>query len=382
MEQMIQNLIQELQKFNKSLGKCALKKEVFQDLEEDFSDLIETKKKINELISSHSKLSSKSNPDEATYYLTEMYREILDFGCFFEDIRLIIIDCMKQHDRLTKPSDPKNTISITKHKELTLQCGIYILDKIGPYLIVRDNDKGISIFDYELNLVKNIPIVGGLFINYVYKHAFKNEILLYDQEHRRFILINLDDFSFKTIPITSIDPNIRFLPLYQWETNKIILINNEDNFFVCNTQSGKIKSISEKTFGIMYPELYSYWYHSYMYGKVYYFINKKEFAVDHKEDELICFFNWNEEPLKEMARPNLDIHDIVIDDNKICFVSEEAIQIMDQNLNTLVFLRPPTNHEFTRARLIKTNDKTLLITLSGHYAPIGSESKLICYELN
>lgn len=380
MEKMARDLIQELHRFNRTLEKRALKEEVFRELEKNLRNLLEAKNKINELISSH-KNSSFNDSNEASHYLTELSGNLIDFSSFFNEIRGVLLDCMKQHDLLNKPHDPISTIEAKKQNELTIKDDTYALEAIGPYLITNDDYAGISIFDHELHLVKALSIVGRLIIDYIYKHASENKIIIYDQDHRRFILVDLDHFSFNIIPLTSIDPDIVFSPLYQWNDNEIVLIAGTRNFFICNTQSGKIKKISEKTFGIKYPELYGFWHYSYGYVKTYYFIADKEFAVDDQDEERIFLIDFNDVPHGEIERPNFDIHDIIRSDDKICFVSEEAIQITDQSNNTLLFLRPPTDHEFTRARLFKQNDKTFLVTLNNHFASGESESKLISYEL-
>lgn len=380
MEKMIRNLIQELHTFNSSLKKRALKEEVFQDLEKNFTALHEAKNRINELISNHNNRPF-NDPNEVNRYLTELRGNIIIFDSFFNEIRWTLTNCIKQHDLLIKPYNPIGSMKSKKTNEFTIKGDAYILEAVGPYLITNDGYTGVSIFDHQLNLVKALSIIGNLVIDHIYKHTSENKVIIYDQDHRRFILVDLDRFSFNIIPLTSIDPDIVFSPIYQWESNEIVLIASKGEFFVCNTQSGKIKKMPKKVFGITYPELYGCWNYSFGYGRTYYFIDKKEFAVDFQGEEPISIFDYNDVPLQAIARPNLDIHDIILSDDKICFVSEEAIQIIDKTNNTLLFLRAPANHEFTRARLIKEKNKTILVTLSGHYAPLGSESKLITYEL-
>lgn len=380
-EKMIHNVIQGLRRFNSSLGKRALKEEVFEDLDEDFADLDETRNKINELIIKYQGCSF-NDPNEARDFLIEMHLKTLEFESFFDNIHKTVLASWKQYDLLIKPLDPISTMEGKKQKELTLKCGNYILEVVGPYLVTYNSTSGISIFDHELNLIKDLHLVAGLAIDHVYKHASENKIIIYDQEHRRFILADLDKFTFNTITLVSINPNIFFTQLYQWEDKKIILISTKNKFFVCDTETGNIQKMTENAFSITYPELYGYWQFSYnRYGRTYYFIDKKEFAVDSKDEEPIYFMDYTDAHLGEIDRPNLDIHDITINDDKIGFVSEEAIQVVDKSRNTLLFLRPPTNHDFTRARLIKEKNKTILVTLSRNFAPLGSESKLIIHEL-
>lgn len=266
-------------------------------------------------------------------------------------------------------------------KIIVIENDIYSLETVGSKIITNNGYDGISIFDANLNLVKSLTLFEDIIIDRIYKHPIKNEIILYCYENRSFVWINLENYIFKTIPLSSLDSNIYFSPMYEWEEEKIVFATYSDEFYICDIKYGTIESIKKDMVKIKHPKLFEFWNVAHQYRPAYFFSTQRQFAIDDIENRTVKVLNSANIIEETIQRPKLDFHDITKINGKICFISETAIELITIKNEKLLLFKPQKNYEFYRARFLEENGKVVLVTLGGNYTRLGSESALALYEI-
>ncbi len=116
---------------------------------------------------------------------------------------------------------------------------VYILDIVGNYILINNNYRGISIFNINLEKVKDIPIFEDLVIYSVYKDFIGEKILLYCPDNECIIYVNLELSDFNIIPLSNQD--IIFSPIYYWNENLIILITYTNEFYILDIEKRVVR---------------------------------------------------------------------------------------------------------------------------------------------
>ncbi len=260
----------------------------------------------------------------------------------------------------------KVMMNIEKKIELKTNKDLYVLETINNFVITNDGYSGITILDNNLNLVKNIPLFDGIIIYFVYKHFLKSEILLYCCDNTCIVWVNLLDFSYKVIPLDTINSHIIFSPIYFWDNDISVFTTYSNEFYILNSEKTIVKKASIDTIKQNYSELYDFLANVMQHLPCYPFPGlQNNYVIEDSINNSVSFIE--DSNVKTIQPINFSYHDIIVySKHLITFIGETSIQIIDiENQKKNVSLSPAKNYQFLRARFLYNNEKINLITLSG-----------------
>jgi hypothetical protein len=174
---------------------------------------------------------------------------------------------------------------------------IYRLESHLDKIIVNEDYHGIRILDFSLNTIKIIPIIEGLIVDCIYKQFDGNSIMLYDMDHDRLVLINLE--TYKPIIVT-IDDNLHgnfYSRNYYWQDATLIFaVENDVTFYQFNFTSLILEKISQKIVRILAPTFFSFSQACRKHNAITIYPEKEAFIFK-KNRKLIAFYDYKNKKL-------------------------------------------------------------------------------------
>ena len=240
---------------------------------------------------------------------------------------------------------------------------VYILDIVGNYILINNNYRGISIFNINLEKVKDIPIFEDLVIYSVYKDFIGEKILLYCPDNECIIYVNLELSDFNIIPLSNQD--IIFSPIYYWNENLIILITYTNEFYILDIEKRVVKRIGKKEIAKSYPEFYGFWHESKGYSILKIYSQELKFVFNDTDHDRIGLLKFKQNNKFFIEKPNNIGHDVEYKDKKFMFIKENKIILLSEK--KLITWDANKNEIFLRARFLNTNTIIILSSMKDDF---------------
>jgi hypothetical protein len=269
-------------------------------------------------------------------------------------------------------------MNINKKYELNIsEKDIYALAVVDNIIIINDEYKGIIVFDYSLQQIKSIFILGKPLIYSTYTHYTKNEMILYDPDNYFLIWVDIDSGVHTLTSISMLPENIIFSSVYYWNDDEVIFTCYGQEAYIFNPREKIIKPIDVYAIEKQYPEFFAFW----MYTKLHvgsYFFPKQQVIINNTREK-IQLIEFPSLIKKEFLPPSLEYHDIVYNYDICVFIAEKGIEIIDTKTYERTALIPQQDYRFVRARFMKHDNQISLVVLSllGNY-----DSTITVYEIN
>lgn len=251
---------------------------------------------------------------------------------------------------------------------------IYTLEIQNSYIVINNNDRGISLLDYYLNFQKTILIKKNTSIYFLYKEFEENCLASYSPDQGIITIINTSNGKTHSIYIAPLINEYTFSSIYYWKNNIFILTTyNHLCYQVCLT-SYILKEISEDEIKKIDPHFFNFWNKSKnytiatSYSKEYSFIFKKD-------DVTIGFFSVEKNKKYFVQNFETNWHDIEYCNDTFIFIYEKKLKIIYNYIHTV--LQPNFGYIFLKAKFITPTNIVILSSKPSNY----NDSMVQIYQL-
>ncbi|MCY8232248.1 hypothetical protein [Priestia endophytica] len=263
-----------------------------------------------------------------------------------------------------------NISEIRKH---TFDEDIYYIDVFQEKIVVNHHNEGIMVFDHNLNLLKEIPMVDNMEIYSSYKNLKTNELILYDSYNNALIHIELNSFKVKIYTHARDLPN--FSKLYEWEGEKVIFVTLSGDFLIFDTENNTLRHTDRSEIKQHYVDFYQLWFETKEFQIVTYNHNDRSIIYKGREEKEYALYNPNygEKIIRSTSNP----HEVVALENVVVSVREEDLSMQPQIHPFMLYSH--LNMIFARCQIVKRDSNFFIFVLSHHQFEIQSE--LVIYRL-
>ncbi|MGB8367048.1 MAG: hypothetical protein WCD44_01705 [Candidatus Babeliales bacterium] len=233
---------------------------------------------------------------------------------------------------------------------------IYILKIIDSNILINNDYQGISIFNSNLEKVKDIFIFEDLAIYSIYKNFIDKKVLLYCPDNECIVYVNLNTFDVNIISLPN--QNIIFSSIYYWQKNLVVLTTYTSECYILDVEKRIIKEISKKKIAKNYSVFYSFWIESKNYSILKVYSQKLEFVFDDPNYNRIGLFKFKQNEKFFIKKPTEIGHDIECKNNKFMFINENKIIFLSEKKVTS--WEAKKNEIFLRAKFLDINSIIIL----------------------
>lgn len=250
---------------------------------------------------------------------------------------------------------------------------MYEITKTMDYVITNDEYRGISIFDYNLDLIKKIAIPGRLLIQKIYPQFSGNNVLIdCVEENQCLVWVNIETEEVKIIPLGKF-AKVIFSPVYWWEENsEIILTDYQDALYHLDLEKNSIKKISSTWLKQRYSIFFNIWKQYLPLGKNFFFPESGVIGSLTNESAAILY-NYQTDEKTVVGFPLSMTHDIAYHHGFMGIINEKQLDIISSN-NQRVSI--PAEHPWIFIRAVfLPEDPLKLVILS------SNRGYLMLYEI-
>jgi len=232
------------------------------------------------------------------------------------------------------------------------------LDILNGYILINNGYQGISVFNTDLEKIKDINIFDDIIIYSIYKDFIdEKKVLLYCPDNECMVYVNLKSSNFNIIALPN--QNIIFSPIYYWKKNSIILITYTNEFYILCIDKKTIRRIAKDKIAKDYPVFYNFWSESKNYSILKIYPKELELVFNNTDQNKIGLFKFKQNKKFFIKKPNKIGHDIEYKNEKFMFIQEDKIMLLSKG--KLITWDATKNEIFLRARFLNTN---IIIILS------------------
>lgn len=233
---------------------------------------------------------------------------------------------------------------------------IYFMDVLEEVLVVNDNYRGILIFDSELRQIARIDLLEDFSIYSSLKKG--KELLLICPENGCFIYIDLNLRQKKIIELAEFD-NLFFSPIYDWNKEKLILVDSRGCFIKVDFSKGCLTEIHSNC---VECQMISDNYAKLKRFKVLKnYIGEKEALIEFSDLNLrIIGYDRDIQVIKEIKKEQY--HDFEWWDDYIVKIGEDKVEGVFRGRAEIYW--PSKGYEFLRGKIMLKNGEVYLFLLS------------------
>lgn len=234
---------------------------------------------------------------------------------------------------------------------------VYFMEVINNKIIINNNYFGLIVLDTSFNVLKEITILDSLLIYSCFNNS--ENIVLYCNENKCFILLNLINYNYKIIFISNSLGQSTFNSYFHWEKDSLLVLSDNGLVLIkldfhknsmtiihkLNAHDSALKFFERAEF------LRKHLVHKIYQENEIYEVEGKLYLHDIKTDEERLIINQK-----------IDFHDIEILDNYVLQISENAI-IVSYNADKYILKTKSENDYFIRGKIITELDEKNLIVL-------------------
>ncbi len=230
---------------------------------------------------------------------------------------------------------------------------VYFLACVNNKIVINDNYKGVLILDSQLNMIDAIEIIDDLVI-YSY-YVYRNNILLYCPENNNIVFLDVESGNNLIISLSGFESEI-FGDVYGWDNDKIILstykgkyicidlLNQNPKLSYCNGNGTQV----QKDYDIL---------KNYTVHKV--FSDVARALVGNEE---LCLIDYRKHMVLLEKIKQEQYHDYELMNHCLVKIGENSINIT--NCKNEVVLKPMKGYIYLRAKFLKVNEVSYIITLA------------------
>ena len=220
---------------------------------------------------------------------------------------------------------------------------IYFMKRIGNTIIINNNYEGILILDFELNIIKEEKLLDDLLISDCFVNQDTKEIMLYAYENHCFVYLDTVNNIKKIIPIQEEFEELFFLPLYEWKSDKLLLLAAAGGELICiDVSEGIIKKVSGSITSAICGE--GEFLSKHIVRKIDIYEN---IAVIEQGKEIKIVNLKTRQAEASYSKYNNHFHDVEVSKNFFAFISESEIEIYNHE-KCILKLAPLDNFCFLR----------------------------------
>ncbi len=267
-----------------------------------------------------------------------------------------------------------HVLEISKQIERSISRDTGILAATKDFFITS-NGRGVTIFDVDLNMIREILPRDDLVIQHIYTNFSKNQLILYCPDNACVVWIDILSVTHKEIPLSEKWlEEVKFSPAYHWRgdlaifVDSIVTDHDWEDFYGVNLPNAMWGRISRDILEATNPQL-AYLvcticcnHLSYMHLRDGYII--VDCAEDH-EVTVVVYHNHF-----ALERPKLAYHDILYGHNLIAFLGDTQIEafvpageVHDRTYQSIA-VKAKEGYLFLKAVIVQGDAGLQLVTLS------------------
>ena len=236
---------------------------------------------------------------------------------------------------------------------------IYFLEIVGDKIIINDDYSGISVLDFELNLIKRVNIMEGLIVY----SAFDNgkSILLFCPDNACVVYVDMETFDHHIFSLEGLENRV-FSDLYCYDDDWYVLSDYDGEFLRLDIGDRSAELISKeylnknmKVFRDEYFLLSRYTPYK-IFNKL-----KKAVIEDCGKMAIASYSAGSVYILKRFDKTGA--HDFELDESCFASISEKRVDLFIYDKNSTYY--PSNGYTFLRAKLGVIDHKKYMFILSG-----------------
>ncbi|MFD2115645.1 hypothetical protein ACFSTH_11565 [Paenibacillus yanchengensis] len=240
---------------------------------------------------------------------------------------------------------------------------VYVLECLQETVIVNNNYLGINLYNKNLEQLKSINIFEGILIHTVFKHPYKNEVILYCPDNQVFVYLNLEKSFQKVVNFIGNMDEYGLSSVYFWSGNEVLFFCGNKKYYRIKIGFFSLKEIDLLELEKEYPTFYTMLNNSSKY-----LLHEGGTEILTYEDRInneIIYLNYKNNVRIASKIPNKLGHEVMhLDNGLFLSVHEEFIQGIREGVEvTIIESVPP----YTIFKARKQNEQnTNFIVLSGN----------------
>lgn len=256
MHNLVEEIFNLLETFKPLLVHKAVSEKDWKDAKEDLAKSTQQHKRIKDLIA-EMYAADKENSEALDAMLCSLRGEFLEYTRLL-DIEPLISKVWQS----CRENIPKKTplylnnlpLKIQQDKQIHLK-DVYIFAVLPDYIVTNDAYHGLLILNKNLEIIGNILIFPNMLIEEMYTHPEKNELVLYSNESKYFIWVNIES---RTFFIIDIPEELSNYPekFYLWKNNTLLFTSRNNTFYVLDLLNRSISKKSPAAIKRDYPQFF------------------------------------------------------------------------------------------------------------------------------
>ncbi|HRN77762.1 MAG TPA: hypothetical protein PLU71_00840 [Candidatus Dependentiae bacterium] len=237
----------------------------------------------------------------------------------------------------------------------------YILEDIPGNIVINNQDNGLYIVSNRLQYVRDMVLLHDIKIQHIYQKKDGTELLLYCQQNKCLMHIDLKQMVSEKINITGELNKFAFTPLFLWN-DAVCLLGTQNHIYAVDILQKNIERATEVTVRENYHTFYQCW-NTYRMQQVMFWDQTNFVVVIREHDHIKVIFT--DPRHHQHQRPILlsggdSITDVRYRQDRILVIRDQRIEVMDVLTGKQGSYTIEEPYMFVQARFLEKSNSTFV----------------------